>query len=117
MFKVNSGTLTLSGNNALSAFEVDGGTSIITGNTTVTGTGGSRTYVANGDYVGGNVGTLVIQNGATFTVNGMFADAYVVGRDGANGTITQNGGTFNFAIGQQQLYLHCCRKHPNAGHV
>ncbi len=72
LFKLNSGSLTLSGNNAMAAFEADGGTSVITGNTTVTGTGGSRVYVGNADYVGGSVGTLVIPNGATFTITGNF---------------------------------------------
>jgi autotransporter-associated beta strand protein len=96
LFKVDSGTLTLTGNNMLAAFEADGGTNVIAGNTTVTGTGGSRVYVANADYVGGSVGTLVIPNGANFTVNGNFADAFVIGRDGGRGVVIQNGGTFNY---------------------
>jgi fibronectin-binding autotransporter adhesin len=81
--------------------EVDGGTNFITGNTTVTGTGGSRTYVANANYVGGSVGTLVIQNGATLTMDGNFADAFVIGRDGGTGTVIQNGGAFNFNMANQ----------------
>ena len=101
MYKVDSGTLTLSGNNTLAGFDVDGGTNIITGTTTVTGTGGTRTYVANADYAGGSVGTLVIPNGATFTISGNFADAYVIGRDGGRGTVIQNGGTFSYNPGNQ----------------
>lgn len=96
LFKVGGGTLTMNGNNTLAGFDADGGTNVITGNTTVTGTGPSRAYVANGDYVGGSVGTLVIQTGASFAVNGSFADAYVVGRDTGVGRIVQNGGTFDF---------------------
>jgi fibronectin-binding autotransporter adhesin len=101
VYKVDAGTLTLAGTNVFAGFDLDGGTNVITGNTTVTGTGGTRTYVANGDYVGGSVGTLVIQNGATFTINGNFADAYVIGRDGGRGAIIQNGGTFSFNPGNQ----------------
>lgn len=101
VYKLGSGTVTLNGNNALAALEADGGTNLITGNTTLTGTGGSRTYVANANYVGGSVGTLVIQPGATLTMNGDFADAFVIGRDGGTGTVIQNGGTFNFNMANQ----------------
>jgi autotransporter-associated beta strand protein len=113
LYKVDSGTLTLSGNNLLAGFEVDGGTNVIAGNTTITGTGGSRSYVANANYVGGNVATLVIPNSATFTVNGTFADAYVVGRDGGVGTVTQNGGVFNFAIGNNPYLFVGAGNNPN----
>lgn len=91
LFKVGNGTTTMSGNNTLAGFDVDDGTNVITGTTTITGTGGTRTYVANGDYVGNCVGTLVIQSGATFAINGSFADAYVIGRDTGNGRLIQNG--------------------------
>jgi autotransporter-associated beta strand protein len=101
LFKLGGGTMTLAGNNTFAGFEVDGGTNVITGTTTVSGTGGSRAYVGNADYVGGSVGTLVIPNGATFAINGNFADAYVVGRDGGVGYIIQNGGTFDFNPGNQ----------------
>lgn len=101
VYKLGSGALTLNGNNTMAALEVDGGTNFITGNTTVTGTGGSRIYVANANYVGGSVGTLVIQNGATLTMDGNFADAFVIGRDGGTGTVNQNGGTFNFNMANQ----------------
>lgn len=113
VFKLENGTLSLSGNNAVAGFDVDGGTSIITGNTTVTGTGGTRAYVANGDNVGGCVGTLMIQNGATFTINGTFADAYVIGRDSGVGTLTQNGGTFNFAIGNNPYLFVAAGNNPS----
>jgi autotransporter-associated beta strand protein len=96
LFKIGNGTLSLSGNNTFSGYDVDGGTNLITGATTITGTGGSRAYVANGDYVGNCVGTLVIQNGATFAINGSFGDAYVIGRDTGVGRLVQNGGTFDF---------------------
>jgi autotransporter-associated beta strand protein len=96
LFKLGNGTLTMSGNNTFAGYDVDGGTNLITGTTTVTGTGGSRAYVANGDYVGNCIGTLVIQNGATFAINGSFGDAYVIGRDTGVGRLVQNGGTFDF---------------------
>jgi len=101
VYKLGNGTLTLNGNNTMAALEVDGGTNLITGNTTITGTGGSRTYVANANYVGGSVGALVIQSGATLTMDGNFADAFVIGRDGGLGTVVQNGGTFNFNMANQ----------------
>lgn len=103
VYKLGGGTLTLNGNNVMAALEVDGGTNLITGNTTITGTGGARTYVANANYVGGSVGTLVIQSGATFTMDGNFADAFVIGRDGGLGTVVQNGGTFNFNMANQNF--------------
>jgi autotransporter-associated beta strand protein len=101
VYKVDGGTMTLTGTNLFAGYDVDGGTNIITGNTTIAGTGGTRTYVANADYVGGSVGTLIISNGATFTITGNFADAYVVGRDGGAGKLIQNGGTFIFNPGNQ----------------
>jgi len=94
--KLGAGNLTLNGNNNLAALEADGGTNFITGTTTVTGTGGSRTYVANGDYVGGSVGTLVIQSGATLALAGNMGDAFVVGRDTGVGRLVINGGTFDY---------------------
>jgi autotransporter-associated beta strand protein len=105
LLKVDVGTLTLGGNNNVAALEADGGTNIITGTTTVTGTGGSRIYVANGDYVGGNVGTLIIPNGATFSIGGSLADAFVVGRDTGVGRLIQNGGTFNYNPNQAWIFI------------
>lgn len=113
LYKVDDGTLTISGNNTLAGFDVDGGTNVITGNTTVAGTGGTRAYVANGDYVGGCIGTLIIPHGATFTVNGSFADAYVIGRDGGRGTVIQNGGTFNFNPANQSYLFVGAANNPN----
>jgi autotransporter-associated beta strand protein len=113
VYKVGNGQLTLNGNNALAGFDADGGTTVITGNTTITGTGSSRTYIANGDYLAGATGTLNIQSGATFTVTGPFADAYVVGRDGGAGTLNQNGGTFNFAIGNNNYLFVAAGNNPN----
>lgn len=103
LFKVGNGTLTLTSNNTLAGYDVDGGTNVITGTTTVSGTGGSRAYVANGDFIGNCVGTLVIQNGATFAINGSFGDAYVIGRDTGVGRIVQNGGTFDFNPANQNF--------------
>jgi len=101
VYKTGNGTVTLNGNNTFAAHEADGGTNIITGNTTFSGTGGSRIYVANGNYVGGAVGTLVIQSGATLSVNGNYADAYVIGRDTGIGRLVQNGGTFDYTPANQ----------------
>lgn len=106
LYKVDGGTLILNGNNSLAGFDVDGGTNVITGNTTVIGTGGTRAYIGNADYVGGSVGTLVIPAGATFTIGGGLADAYVLGRDGGRGTLIQNGGTFIYnPTNQTSLFI------------
>jgi autotransporter-associated beta strand protein len=106
LYKVGGGTLVMNGNNTFAGFDVDGGTNVIMGNTTVSGTGGTRAYVANGDYVGGSVGTLVIQNGATFAFNGSFGDAYVIGRDTGVGRLVQNGGVFDYnPANQNNLFI------------
>lgn len=92
--KIGSGALTFGGSNALAGLIVNGGTQIIASNTTITGNGSTAFYLgnANSSYSG----TLIIQAGATLNVAGNFADSGVVGRDGGDGTLIQNGGTFNF---------------------
>ena len=105
LFKVGAGTLTLGGNNAFAAYEDNGGTNIITGNTTITGTGGSRVYVGDGDAINGCKATLIIQPGAVFNMTGNFGDAFVLGRDSGSGTIIQNGGVFTFNMANQSLFL------------
>lgn len=93
----NSGIVTLAGNNTLKGFVVNNGTNILTGTTTINGIGGSSFfYLANGDVT--RTATLVIQPGATLSLNGGFQDAAVLGRDGGVATVIQNGGTFNFNI-------------------
>ncbi len=95
--KIDNGTLTLGGTNTFAALSADGGTNIITGNTSFTG--GGEFYLADGDFLNGCKGTVVLQPGGTLTVTGNYNDAGVIGRDGGSGTIVQNGGTFNFNIG------------------
>lgn len=90
--KAGAGTLTLAGTDSLTALTVNGGTNIITGNVTVTGTGG-KFYLADG---GNQKGSLVIQPGAALTVLGSYGDAAVIGRDSGSGTVIQNGGTFTY---------------------
>jgi autotransporter-associated beta strand protein len=96
VYKVDDGTLILGGTNTFAGYDVDGGTNVISGNTTVAGTGSTRAYVANADHIGGSVGTLIIPNGGTFNISGSFGDAYVIGRDGGQGRLIQNGGAFTF---------------------
>ncbi|HXI69261.1 MAG TPA: autotransporter-associated beta strand repeat-containing protein [Verrucomicrobiae bacterium] len=97
--KTGAGTLTLGGVDSFAGYAVNGGTNIITGNVTANGTGGSRFVLANANAAFN--GTLVIQPGATFNVTGNWTDAGVIGRDAGKGTVTQNGGLFNFNMGNQ----------------
>ena len=106
LFKIDSGTLTLGGINTIENLDFNGGTNIITGDTTLNGNGGGgnydRFYVADGDAQGNCNSTLIIQPGAVFSVTGNFNDAGVIGRDSGSGTVIQNGGTFTFNPGNQQ---------------
>jgi autotransporter-associated beta strand protein len=99
LIKLDAGTLTLGGANAIQSWDLNGGTTTITGNTTINGGGGSSLiYVGDGDYLGlhsGN-GTLDIEPGAVLNITGTFGDTFVIGRDGGSGTVIQNGGTFTF---------------------
>ena len=109
--KLDAGTLTLGGTNAIESLDVDGGTNIVMGNTTINGNGGGgnydRIYVGDGDVVPGCKGTLVIQPGAALTVIGNFNDTFVIGRDGGSGTVIQNGGTFIFNPANLSVMLIC----------
>jgi len=96
LIKVDAGTLTLGGTNAIASWDLNGGTTTITGNTTINGDTTGHIYVGDGDALAGCNGTLVIQNGAVLTITGSYADTFVIGRDGGSGTIIQNGGDFIF---------------------
>jgi len=97
---IDAGTVTLGGTNTLESMDVDGGTNIITGNTTLNGDnefGYDRFYVGDGDAYNGCLGTLIIQPGAVLDVIGNFNDNFVIGRDPASGgRVIQNGGRFTF---------------------
>ncbi|MGA2868384.1 MAG: hypothetical protein ABSF34_04385, partial [Verrucomicrobiota bacterium] len=98
LIKIDDGTLTLGGStNAIQSWDLDGGTTIITGNTTINGDGG-LIYVADGDYYDGHLcnATLNIQPGAVINITGSYGDSFVIGRDGGSGTVNQNGGTFTY---------------------
>jgi fructan beta-fructosidase len=105
--KTDAGTLTLGGINAIAGMGVNGGTNIITGNTTINGNGdgNDRLYVGDGDFLNGCNGTLVIQPGAVLTVTGSFGDTFVIGRDSGSGTVIQNGGTFTFNPANNQTMV------------
>jgi hypothetical protein len=64
LIKIDAGTLTLGGTNAITSWDLNGGTTTITGNTTINGDGNSRIYVGDGDAIADCNGTLVIQPGA-----------------------------------------------------
>jgi fibronectin-binding autotransporter adhesin len=102
--KVDSGTLTLGGTNTFAALSLSGGTNVITGNVAFTGPSiinANRFYLADGDFINGCRGTLVIQPGATVSVTGQYGDAGVIGRDSGSGVIIQNGGVFSFNMANQ----------------
>ncbi len=113
LIKTDAGTLTLGGADSFAGYTANAGTNIITGNTTINGTSGHRVYL--GDSFPNN-GTLVIKNGASFTVTGSFDDALVVGRDGGSGTIIQNGGTFTYSPANQ-TYLFVGATSQNGTHA
>ncbi len=94
--KIGAGTLTLAGSDSFTGYSLNGGTNIITGNTTISGITGNRVYVGDGDAISGATATLVIPSGANFTFTGTFDDYLVIGRDSANGRVIQSGGTFDF---------------------
>ena len=94
--KADAGTLTLGGADTFVGYIQNGGTNVITGDVSVTGTGGTSIYLGNGNT--NFSGTIVIQPGATFSVNGSFNDAMVIGRNGGSGRVIQNGGTFNYSV-------------------
>jgi autotransporter-associated beta strand protein len=95
LIKLDSGTLTLGGTNTIQSWDINGGTTTLTGNTTISGDGG-RIYVADGDYLGDCTATLDIQPGAVLNIIGGYGDTFVIGRDSGSGTVNQNGGTFTF---------------------
>ena len=101
--KTGNGTLTLGGANSITGLIINGGTNIITGNTTINGSGG-RFCVANANPL--YSGTLVIQPGAALTITGSFVDNGVIGRDGGKGTVIQNGGTFTYNPGDSHNFLY-----------
>ncbi len=100
----NFGVLTLAGTNSLKGLVINNGTNRITGTTTINGIGGSSFFYL-ADAQTSRKSTLIIEPGATLSVNGAFQDAAVLGRDGGSGTIIQNGGTFNFNMSGSPAYL------------
>ena len=105
LIKVDAGELTLGGSNAIASWDLDGGTTTITGNTTINGDGNSRIYVGDGDYLSDCSGTLVIQPGAVLNIIGNYADDFVIGRDSGSGTLIQNGGTFIFNNNRANMWI------------
>jgi autotransporter-associated beta strand protein len=107
--KTSAGTLTLGGTNSIAGIGVNGGTNIITGNTSINGNGdgNDRLYLGDGDFLNGCNGTLVIQPGAVLSVTGSFGDTFVIGRDSGSGTVIQNGGTFTFNPANNKVMLVC----------
>jgi hypothetical protein len=51
LIKLDGGTLTLGGTNAIVSWDLNGGTTVLTGSTTINGDGNGRIYVADGDYL------------------------------------------------------------------
>ena len=96
LIKLDGGTLTLGGTNAIVSWDINGGTTVLTGSTTINGDGNGRIYVADGDYLADCTAALDIQPGALLDITGSYADTFVIGRDSGSGTVNQTGGTFIF---------------------
>lgn len=105
LIKLDAGTLTLGGTNAITSWDLCGGTTTIMGSTTINGDGNSRIYVGDGDYLNDCNGTLVIQPGAALSIIGNYADDFVIGRDSGSGTLIQNGGTFIFNNNRANMWI------------
>ena len=106
LVKLDTGTLSLGGaSDSIQSWDLNGGTTILTGNVTLNGTGNSRMYLGDGDALANCSGTLIIQPSATLTMSGNFADAFVIGRDSGSGLLIQNGGTFNYTANQSYLLV------------
>jgi hypothetical protein len=105
LIKVDTGGLSLGGSNTILSWDLDGGTTTITGNTTINGDGNSRIYVGDGDYLADCSGTLVIQPGAVLDIIGNYADDFVIGRDSGSGMVIQNGGTFIFNNNRANMWV------------
>jgi autotransporter-associated beta strand protein len=89
----NAGTQSMSGTNSFSGMVTTNAATTITGPTSITGTGGTNVYIGN--LAGANA-SLTVQNGGTLNISGILNDAWVIGRDGGNGAIIQNGGTVTY---------------------
>ncbi len=105
LIKIDSGILTLGGTNTITSWDLNGGTTTITGATTINGNGNGRIYVGDGDAINNCNGALVIQPGAALAVNGSFGDTFVIDRDSGSGTVIQNGGTFTFDMGNGLMLI------------
>ena len=96
------GQMTFGGAVNVAGFQVNGGTAIING--TLNSADGYF-YVGNGDANNGgdgpnsNANTMIIGNAAQVNITGNLGDAFVIGRDSDQGTVTQNGGALNFNPG------------------
>jgi fibronectin-binding autotransporter adhesin len=91
--KRGAGTLTLAAASTYNSFQINGGSVVVSSNLTINGTGGPC-YFFLGNANTAYSGTLTINTGATITVTGALNDNVVIGRDGGNGTVIQNGGLF-----------------------
>ncbi|MGC3958530.1 MAG: hypothetical protein QM813_11490 [Verrucomicrobiota bacterium] len=102
--KVGQGTLTFGGTAGFSSSYFNHGTNVITGNVMITGTGGgSRFLLADANTAFNSA--VVIQPGATLTVNGSFGDAGVIGRDGGKGPSSKMAGTSPSTRGIRRICL------------
>ena len=98
-------------------YSLNGGTNVITGNTTINGATGHRIYLGDGDSLAGCSGTLIVQPGATFSVAGTFDDSFVIGRDGGSGTVIQNGGNFIYNCNQTSFVARCRERPRHPGRI
>ncbi|MEO5916252.1 MAG: autotransporter-associated beta strand repeat-containing protein [Luteolibacter sp.] len=89
----NAGTQSLSGTNSFAGIVTTTAATTITGPTSITGTGGTAVWIGN--LAGANA-SLTVEPGGSLNITGIFSDAWVIGRDGGNGSVIQNGGTITY---------------------
>ncbi|WP_367871614.1 beta strand repeat-containing protein [Luteolibacter sp. Populi] len=88
----NAGTTTLGGTASLGGIVSTSGNLVITGATSISGVG---SFVWIGNFPGAN-SSLTLEAGGSIDMSVPLGDSWVIGRDGGQGTMTQNGGTVTY---------------------